>query len=449
MPPLLLHPSPFPRHLTSFFRPRRKQNVLICSDGSVKIADFGCARKILGNSYMPSTISGSPAFMAPEQLAGKELSLKLDVWALGVLMWEIFSEKLPWEENGRATMGMQGLENMKTVILTKKKTLPPVQTSKMPAGFSGDVQNIINAFMTRDVANRPDIADGHAALDNIWSGLKSAAANKLGGAANGSSASADKSLETKLEAFYKVYNPEKISQVTLMAKQYQNNLSSLNAKLRERYNADLDTMHIKAVQQQQQQQHVPEVASTPNSEPAKEYRYESYPEPAKEYRYESYQQQQIVPPPREAPNHQIASSGSQASGMTCPMCPHKGVMYCPDGHHEIYLAGGVKYRGTVCNGECVGAGEIILIDNTKFSTGGGGQDDQVLRLIEELKNARASLRQALLDGDAERIRALRLEESLNQTRNEVDRNKNVIGGTTGIKSSPSSSDFVTPLGVRN
>ena len=39
--------------------------------------------------YQSSTISGNPAYMAPEQLTGRELSVKADIWALGVVVWEV------------------------------------------------------------------------------------------------------------------------------------------------------------------------------------------------------------------------------------------------------------------------------------------------------------------------------------------------------------------------
>ncbi len=57
------------------------------------MADFGCARKVKGETLVTTTISGSPAYMAPEQLEGADLTDKIDVWAFGVLMWEIIQEQ--------------------------------------------------------------------------------------------------------------------------------------------------------------------------------------------------------------------------------------------------------------------------------------------------------------------------------------------------------------------
>ena len=48
-----------------------------------------------------STIAGTPAYMPFEQLAGKELSSRTDVWAFAMVLWEIMMEQLPW--NGAFT----------------------------------------------------------------------------------------------------------------------------------------------------------------------------------------------------------------------------------------------------------------------------------------------------------------------------------------------------------
>ena len=59
------------------------QNILLTNDGHIKIADFGCARKINERGeYKTTSITGSPAYMAPEQLEGHILTLKCDMWAV-------------------------------------------------------------------------------------------------------------------------------------------------------------------------------------------------------------------------------------------------------------------------------------------------------------------------------------------------------------------------------
>ena len=75
------------------------RNILLTADFSAKIADFGCARVLSGNatSLKTTTISGSPAYMAPEQLLGQELTEAVDAWAFAVMLWEIMMDQKPWE----------------------------------------------------------------------------------------------------------------------------------------------------------------------------------------------------------------------------------------------------------------------------------------------------------------------------------------------------------------
>ena len=64
-----------------------------------KICDFGSSRKVDKTGYFtPSMIEGSPSTMSPEQLTGEKLSLKSDVWQMGVFLWEVFSLQHPWAD---------------------------------------------------------------------------------------------------------------------------------------------------------------------------------------------------------------------------------------------------------------------------------------------------------------------------------------------------------------
>jgi serine/threonine-protein kinase len=73
------------------------------ADGSpcVKVLDFGIART-LDRTHpkltAEATIVGSPAYMAPEQLAGKPADTRTDVWALGVVLYELLTGRLPYPQ---------------------------------------------------------------------------------------------------------------------------------------------------------------------------------------------------------------------------------------------------------------------------------------------------------------------------------------------------------------
>src|SRR5512132_3120335 len=69
-------------------RDLKPANVMIDGEGQVRITDFGLAA-IAGSAHNP--LAGTPAYMAPELLAGKEASVQSDVYALGLVLYELFT----------------------------------------------------------------------------------------------------------------------------------------------------------------------------------------------------------------------------------------------------------------------------------------------------------------------------------------------------------------------
>jgi tetratricopeptide (TPR) repeat protein len=87
-------------------------NIFITDGGRVVVTDFGLARasadsqqKIAARSAMETTthfVAGTPAYMAPEQLSGAEPTASVDLYALGIVMYEMTAGHLPWAEHGAA-----------------------------------------------------------------------------------------------------------------------------------------------------------------------------------------------------------------------------------------------------------------------------------------------------------------------------------------------------------
>jgi serine/threonine protein kinase len=76
-------------------RDLKPANVMIDGRGQVIIMDFGLAG--LAEQLQGDVRSGTPAYMSPEQLAGTEVTVKSDVYALGLLLYEIFTGKRAFE----------------------------------------------------------------------------------------------------------------------------------------------------------------------------------------------------------------------------------------------------------------------------------------------------------------------------------------------------------------
>ena len=86
-----LHPSIVHRDL-------KPQNILMGSDGSAKVADFGIA-KFKQSTYLNTTRgNGTPSYMAPESFGSEKISEKADVFSLGMILWECLTGDSPWKE---------------------------------------------------------------------------------------------------------------------------------------------------------------------------------------------------------------------------------------------------------------------------------------------------------------------------------------------------------------
>jgi serine/threonine-protein kinase len=75
-------------------RDLKPANVMIDGDGHVRITDFGLAA-LTGS--VDNVRAGTPAYMAPEQLAGREVTPRSDIYALGLVLYELFTGKRVFE----------------------------------------------------------------------------------------------------------------------------------------------------------------------------------------------------------------------------------------------------------------------------------------------------------------------------------------------------------------
>jgi serine/threonine protein kinase len=117
-------------------------NVMVTSEGVAKVVDFGIAR--LADQKLTSTgnVLGTVSYMSPEQLQGRTIDGRSDVFAVGVMLYEVLTSVLPFaaEDTGAAI----------TNILYRQ----PTKLSSYLENYPTELDQIINKALAKDPAER-------------------------------------------------------------------------------------------------------------------------------------------------------------------------------------------------------------------------------------------------------------------------------------------------------
>jgi serine/threonine-protein kinase len=133
----------------------KPQNVLIDAKGEVKLMDFGVARMAEAPEAMTQAglIVGTPHYMSPEQVQGKQLDARSDVYAMGILLYELLIGRRPFESSS--------LTGILTAHITEKAR-PPIE-------LRTDIGRDLNAIVMRCLEKDPKAryADAGALLAEL------------------------------------------------------------------------------------------------------------------------------------------------------------------------------------------------------------------------------------------------------------------------------------------
>jgi serine/threonine protein kinase len=138
-------------------------NVMLTSDGTVKITDFGLARTTEAIT-MTGHVVGTPHYMSPEQVRGRPVDLRSDLFSVGVMLYEMLTGERPFEG--------QSITTIMYKIVHENPTPPRALDSSIPPGLS--------AVIERALAKSPEERyQSGAALVNALENYKTIRATQL------------------------------------------------------------------------------------------------------------------------------------------------------------------------------------------------------------------------------------------------------------------------------
>src|SRR5262245_653440 len=123
-------------------RDLKPSNIMIDGRGRARITDFGLAafaEQIAG----PEILAGTPAYMAPEQLAGRDVSVRSDIYSLGLVLYELFTGKPAF------------VASSMTDLRRLRSETTPSSPSNLVEGFDPIVERVILRCLEAEAARRP------------------------------------------------------------------------------------------------------------------------------------------------------------------------------------------------------------------------------------------------------------------------------------------------------
>jgi hypothetical protein len=123
------------------------QNLLLSFEGAVKVSDFGLAKaREASQSVRSDTVRGKPSYMAPEQIEAEPLDGRADLYAVGVMLWEMLAHRPLFAGTTREIMGQVMFRDI----------LAP---SSVRAGVPPDLEAVAMTLLARDREGRYPTAE--------------------------------------------------------------------------------------------------------------------------------------------------------------------------------------------------------------------------------------------------------------------------------------------------
>jgi tetratricopeptide (TPR) repeat protein/tRNA A-37 threonylcarbamoyl transferase component Bud32 len=142
-------------------RDLKSNNIMIDKDGNVRIMDFGIARSLEAKGITGAGVMiGTPEYMSPEQVEGKEVDQRSDIYSLGVILYEMLTGRVPFAGDTPFTIGV------------KQKSEIPQNPKELNAQISDDLNRLILRCLEKEKEKRYQSAgEVRSELENIEKGI--------------------------------------------------------------------------------------------------------------------------------------------------------------------------------------------------------------------------------------------------------------------------------------
>ncbi len=146
-------------------RDLNSRNVVLTAALRAKICDFGAARRLTPDldTFDPDYIEGTPSTMSPEQLSGAVLTLRSDVWQMGVFLWEVLGARIPWTD----VQDPNDLAAMTARVVTQRARLPPLAPGGLPPALFAVAEPLLQRTFATAPSDRPSMDEIAATLTAV------------------------------------------------------------------------------------------------------------------------------------------------------------------------------------------------------------------------------------------------------------------------------------------
>ena len=138
----------------------KPHNVLIDTDGRVRVTDFGIARAGTSDMTETGSIMGTAQYLSPEQAQGQPVSPRSDLYSIGVMLYELLTGKVPFDAESPVTIALKHVS---------EDPVPPSQLNPaVPPALDGVVLRALEKRSSGRTGGPPDTPPSRRLCRRCW-----------------------------------------------------------------------------------------------------------------------------------------------------------------------------------------------------------------------------------------------------------------------------------------